>query len=268
MLFSPFTKESASMASTFRSIPCLIVAVLALAAPARADVTLVFAENGVPRTIRIFRMTSPGTTTYRELGEADVEAMRVLAGKGDDAGKGVSEEMAKAMAELEENLKGLPPEQQAMIRERMHAGSAMAGGAPETTYEPLSVQKKVGGYPVTGYRVLEDGEPTGEIWAARLQDVGLTEKDLTAVSAMATFLEDLTKDLPLAQDALEPRRFNPKADGFLGFPVLVVEGVGSDDETRTELQKILKGPVDPKQVQVPSTYTKETLVVPTAPEDK
>jgi hypothetical protein len=265
------------------------VAAVLVATPARADVTLVFAENGVPRTLwvtpetvaledvdgsrfyfdataQVFRMTRPGATTYQEFGARDVEAMRTMAGM-DDA-KNMDEEMAKAMAQIEDNLKGLPPEQQAMIREKMHAAApgGPGSGAPETTYEPMNAEKKIAGYPAKGYRVLEDGEATGEIWTTGLKDLGLTEKDLASVIAMAEFVESLSKDLPFARDSMEPRLFNPKAKGFLGIPVLVVEAAGTEDEARTELQKLVRGPVDPKNVRVPPTFKKESLGVPAASE--
>jgi hypothetical protein len=103
-----------------------------------------------------------------------------------------------AMAQLEEQLKNMTPEQRAMMEKMMgkKLGEMMAGGAP-AELPPLSYRAagagSVGGRPCKKYDVFRGEEKVSELCAARPETLELGPAEMAVFEKMKAIFDDMTK---------------------------------------------------------------------------
>lgn len=251
-------------------IPVLALGLACLAPPAKADMTMEMKqtmgkEKEAVETIRVaehrigidtggqnmvfrgdkkvFWIIDAEKKTYSEMDEAALKAM--------------GEQMNSAMTQMQEALKGMPPEQRAQM-EKMMGGKMKGMTPPKQTVKPMGQTKTINGFACAGYTV-SGGAGETEVWAA---DPKVLKLDATAMAAFKEFAEFMKSSFPgmeriadLAQDFDHPRE-----DQVPGFPVLSIHKDKSGKEDfRSELTKLTNGSVEASAFELPAGFKKTAM---------
>lgn len=117
----------------------------------------------------------------------DKQAMQSLTGQ-----------MNQAMGQIEDAMKHLTPEQQAIVN---HAMNGQAPTRQVTQQPPIDARRTrdtatVFGYPATRYEVWRHGRKTREMWVTDWRNVGGSQEVAALFAEMGGFLEELTSSLP------------------------------------------------------------------------
>ena len=170
---------------------------------------------------------------------ADVDASMILLFAGDDyqlilldrkenqyqvmdrkTAARINQAVSSAMAQMEEQLRQLPPEQRAMVEKMMGKKLGAAPEAPETppiTYRAAGAGS-AGGRPCKKYEAYQGPEKISELCAVPLDAIGLSSQEMAVFEKVATAMDDLTRsmrrhlDLGSIQSAVAAGRID-------GFPV-------------------------------------------------
>ena len=192
-----------------------------------------------------------GDRSYREMTPESMKQMRA--------------QMAGAMAQMQQNLQSMPPEQRKRIEAMMaQRGMGPQAGTPEqAVYEKDGDPKMVGQWSCTPYKVSVNGAERSQMCIAKLADVGLTRDDLKAFASLGVFMQSM-----MAGPGGEHRRpagvydFDAmsKSIGFDGIPVQTAH-VSTDG--KTEIESTIKS-VDRKSIpadafELPAGYTKQEM---------
>lgn len=180
--------------------------------------------------------------TYSELTKADVDR--------------IGGQVAGAMAQMQEQLKNMPPEQRAMV-EKMMQGRGMAGmGAPptrKTTYRPAGTDK-VGKWACSKYDGYQDGQKTSEVCAVAPEALGFAVADFEISRQLGDFLGKL---MPQTSDQVF-RVGSAAEQGFSGVPVRRVFSVGQA-QTTVELTDVTRQSFPASTFEVPAGFQKEAF---------
>lgn len=187
------------------------------------------AQSGVVLKGQVTQLKDNATSEIRMLVEAsrlridtrgeDVDASMILRIEGDDyqmimldnrrkeyramdkkAMAEIEEKVSSAMAQMQEHLKNMTPEQRAMMEKLMgkKMGEMMAGGAPSEP-PPLSYRETgtaaVHGRPCKKYDVFRGEEKVSELCAARPEALELGPEEMALFEKMRVVFEDMTKSL-------------------------------------------------------------------------
>ena len=182
--------------------------------------------------------------TYHEITKSDLDKARG--------------QLDQARAQMEAQLKNLPPDQRAavedMMKKRMPAAAA-GPKAPETTYERGPKGKKVGKWSCDVWKAKRNGTPASELCVARPGAVGVTPSDFAVFRDFAKMFEGFGADRQMADVWASAGSKDPNRPQ--GFPVQYVR-LGPDGKPKetTELRKVDKARVDPSKFQLPSGLKK------------
>jgi hypothetical protein len=194
------------------TLVCLF-SVVVFAPAVQADATLTMKDAGgkMDSVIEVkghmLRMSTPGQPDYmlydaqrdmvihvssseRQYMEIDRASMQEMA----NSMARVQQEMAPQIAQMREQLKNLPPEQRAMIEQRM--GGMANFGAMETT-SPVKVttvkrgSDKIAGFKCQRYDVMNDKTRVGDVCVATQADAGMSKADFSTVSSGMKFMRDM-----------------------------------------------------------------------------
>ena len=209
----------------------------------RADVT---GPNG-PTTVvfdgttQVLYMINAERKTYSELTKAEAEQM--------------GSQLSSAMAQMQEALKGMPPEQRAQM-EAMMKGRGLSGltaGAARTSYRKGGTQR-VGRWTCDVYEVQSNDQRTGELCTVNPQALNLSAADFAVSRQMADFMRAM---LPQVADTLFQVGGTDPA-GFAGVPVRRVATV-LGRETITEMTDATRQDIPDSLFVVPAGFTKEAF---------
>ncbi len=179
--------------------------------------------------------------TYREMTKADV----------DQAGG----QMAGAMAQMQEQLKNMPPEQRAMMEKMMQGRGGMPGmGAPppqKTVYRPAG-SDKVGQWTCSKYDGYQGDKKTSEICTVGPETLGLGVSDFDVTRQLGEFLGKL-----MPQNAGRVFSIGKVEDqGFSGVPVRRAFWTGQE-QTVVELTDVSRQSFPASTFEVPAGFQKE-----------
>jgi len=190
-------------------------------------------------TAQVIRMIDPERKTYRELTKADVDRL--------------GSQMSGAMAQVQEQMKNLPPEQ----RERMEAmmrGRGLGTAAVKTEYRRNGTDK-VGKWTCDKYDGYKKDEKVSEICTVPVATLGLTAADFEITRLAAQFFQQLTPQL--GEQLLS---IGSPEQGFSGIPVKTVVTVGQRQIT-TEVTDVARKTFPDDGYAVPAGYQKQELPV-------
>jgi hypothetical protein len=194
-------------------------------------------------TAQVMRMIDDDAKTYTEMAKADLERMR---GQVDGA-----------MAQMQERLKNMPPEQRARMEALMKGrGAAMTAAAgPPTEYKKVGTDK-VGRWTCDKYEGTKNGEKVSEVCTAAPSALGLTPADFEVTRQLAEFFKSM---MPQAADGLFAFSIgsttqNPNA--FSGLPVRFVSFRGGTIQTVSEVTEASRQNFPDALFQVPAGYQK------------
>jgi Domain of unknown function (DUF4412) len=194
-------------------------------------------------------MINDANKTYTEMTKADLDA--------------ISSQMAGAMAQMQDAMKNIPPEQraqmEAMMRGRGMAGRAGVGAAPaRPVYKPAGTDT-VGKWKCNKYEGFVDGQKTSEVCTVDPSVLGLTAADFAVTKDMAAMFQKMlpagaAKMMPT--DASQMFHLGSAEEGsFSGLPVRSMTMVAGQPVTQ-EITDVHRQAFPDSLFQPPAGYQK------------
>jgi hypothetical protein len=206
--------------------------------PSGRKQTIIFDGSG-----QVLRTVDDDAKTYTEMTKADLDRL--------------SGQMAGAMAQMQEQMKNMPPE----ARKRMEAamqGRGLPGGAgvaAKTEYKKVGTDK-VGKWTCDKYEGTRDGEKVAELCTVPPATLGFTPDDFEVTRQMAEFFSKL---VPQGADQMF-RIGSPTANGFAGLPVRSVTFRNGAPNTVSEITDASRQEFPDALFTVPAGYEKRDLL--------
>jgi len=190
----------------------------------------------------IFRSIDEQNKTYTEMTRADVER--------------ISSQMSGAMAQMQQQLQNLPPEQRARVEAMMQGGRGMVGAmaGPPPEYKKVGTDT-VGKWRCDKYEGTKNGEKSSEICTVDPSALGFTPSDFEVAKQLAEFF---AKMMPPGMDSLF-RVGAPGPNGFSGIPVRSVTFKGGTPQSTTEVTDVSRQNFPDELFAVPAGYTKREM---------
>jgi hypothetical protein len=190
----------------------------------------------------VLRSIDEQAKTYTEITKADVERM--------------SAQMSGAMAQMQQQLQNLPPEQRARVEAMMQGGrgmiGAMAGPPPE--YKKVGADT-VGKWRCDKYEGTKNGEKASEICTVEPAALGFAAADFEVAKQLGDFF---SKMMPPGMDALF--RFGAAGpNGFSGIPVRSVSYRNGAPQTTAEITDITRQNFPESLFIVPPGFQKREM---------
>jgi len=176
--------------------------------------------------------------TYSEMTKADVERL--------------GSQMSSAMAQMQEAMKKMSPEQRVMM-ESMMKGRMAAVGAPAqpTTYKKVGTGT-VGRWTCDRYEGYRNDQKTSELCTVDPSVLGFVPGDFEVSRKLAEFFKKLVPQN--AEDLFSLGK--PDEGGFSGVPVRRVFSMGQRQIT-TETADVTRQSFPPSTWEVPAGFTKK-----------
>jgi hypothetical protein len=189
-------------------------------------------------------MITDANQSYMELTKADLEAFAA--------------QMSGAMAQMQDMMKNLPPEQRAKYEAMMKArGGGAAGAAPAAKPEFKKVGTgTVGKWTCDKYEGYTNGQKTHEMCTVDPKALGLTPADFQVTRDMMEFFQAFQKLQPGGgQPSSQMFMLGAAQDGFSGIPVRSVTTTNGHTVT-FEISDVSRQAFPESTFQVPAGYKK------------
>src|SRR5206468_2059975 len=194
----------------------------------------VFVFDGATQVMRLINYDKK---TYGEMTKADV----------DRAGG----QMAAAMAQLQEQMKNLPPAQRAQMDAMMKSRGMTATGPVKTEYKKTGTDK-IGKWTCDKYDGFQNGQKISEVCAADPKVLGFTAADFHITQQLGEFFQRL---MPQTSDQMFTLG-TADAQGFSGVPIRRTLSIGGR-ETVTEITDISHQTFADSLFAVPAGFQKQ-----------
>jgi hypothetical protein len=196
-------------------------------------------------TAQVMRTIDDEAKTYSEVTKADIDRL--------------SGQMSGAMAQMQEQMKNMPPEARARMEEMMKGrGMAMPGSAPAaatTEYKKVGTDK-VGKWSCDKYEGTRGGQKVSEVCTVAPSALGFNTSDFEVTKQMAEFFSKL---IPQGADQL----FRIGADtpnGFSGVPVRTVTYRNGAPAGTSEITDVTRQNFPDSIFAVPAGYEKRDMM--------
>lgn len=192
-------------------------------------------------TAQVMRTIDDEAKTYTEMTRADVEQL--------------GGQVSGAKAQLEQQMKNMPPEARARMEEMMKGrGMTMAGAAP-IEYRKVGTDK-VGKWTCDQYEGTRNGKKTSEVCTVATTVLGFAPADFEVTRQMAEFFSKL---LPQgAEQMFSVGSATP--NGLAGVPVRTVTFRDGAVQSTTEMVEVSRQNFPDSTFTVPAGYTKRDLM--------
>ena len=151
--------------------------------------------------------------------------------------KQMGQQMSGAMAQMDAAMKGMPPEQRAMM-EKMMKGKMPQGAPVVRTVYTAKGSGTVNGFACTKYEGIRGAEKVSEVCAASASQIKVAPGDYQVFEKMKQFtagIQDAMKNSPFAAGI----QSSSVADsGMEGFPVQTVSFRNGQAASRMELKSV------------------------------
>lgn len=183
------------------------------------DTSMIFLTTGGNRML----ILNKARNEYQEIDQATMDQMGQM--------------MSGAMAQMEAAMKGMPPEQRAMM-EKMMKGKMP--GEPTATARTVYTAKgpaTVNGFRCTNYDGTQNGQKVEEVCAAQPSEIKISASDFQVVKKMQEFLAGMTsafENSPLRGMFASAA----SGSGVDGFPVRSTDFTNGKAVSRVELKEV------------------------------
>jgi hypothetical protein len=184
-------------------------------------------------------MVDHARKTYTEMTKADVDRLRG--------------QLNAAMAQMQEQLKNLPPAQRAQIEAVMKGRGMAPTQAPQIDYKRAGTDK-AGKWTCQRYEGFENGQKTSELCTVEPKTLGLALSDFAVAKQIASFVEGLlpaSSTQMLSLGTLEDR-------GVSGIPVKSLYGSGAN-QVVTEVLDLRRETFQDSLFTIPQGYTRQAM---------
>ncbi len=201
-----------------------------------SQVAFIFdAPKQVARTVNIDKKT------YTEMTKSEMSQMR--------------QQMDGAMAQMQEQLKNMPPEQRQLVEQMMRARGGLAAAAPAKIEYRKTGADKVGQWSCTTYDGFRGQEKVMSVCAADPKDLGVTASDFEITRQLQEFMKSLAP-----QNADQAFVLGTAEDqGFSGIPVRRTRYRNGAIDTVSEITEFRREAFPPATFDVPADFRKEAL---------
>jgi hypothetical protein len=226
--------------------------------------TVMYGENGKPTVAFILDLNAQTITQVNyEKRSYTSSTVKEFAQLIQGAQQVASEHMAKAMKQMQEQMKDMPPEQRKMMEEMMRSQMPKTGPAPQDCVEPKVEWRKTGqratiaGYPAVRYDVLADGKPESELWLAS----GIAAWREMDPQKLQRFASEMAKLAPRCGSVKGQHGFRGDDPAWKlaseGYPVRTVHR--SDGGVTMEVVKAESRSIPAAEFQPPAGFVRKTL---------
>jgi hypothetical protein len=192
-------------------------------------------------TAQVIRIINPERKTYREMTKADVERL--------------GGQMAGARAQMQDQMKNLPPEQ----RERMEAmlrGRGLAPGPLAKIEYRKAGTDKVGKWTCDKYDGYRNNEKVSELCTVNPSTLGVTIADFDIVKEAGKFFQQLAP-----QNVDQMFAVGGAEQGYSGIPVRSTISLGQNPIT-TEIVEVNRKAFSDDTYRVPAGFQKQEFPSP------
>jgi hypothetical protein len=189
--------------------------------------------DGAKQTLTIVNDTQK---TYSEMTKADVDR--------------IGGQMSAAMAQMQEQMKNMPPDQRERIQAMMGGRGMPGAAAPRTTYKKVGTDT-VGKWTCDKYDGYQDEKKVSEICTVDPKALGFTAADFQVTKQLAEFFAKL---MPQGADRIFAIG-SAEQQGYSGVPVRHVTITG-DQRITSELVDVKRESFPESTFTVPTGYTK------------
>src|SRR5262245_14729133 len=196
---------------------------------------------------QVLWMVSDADKSYRELTKADVEK--------------ISAQLNSVMPQIEEQLKGMSPEERAMVEGMMKGkmGGAMAGAAVKKTFVKSGGPETVNGFSCMVYDAMKGPDKVGRVWAADYKTLGVTKEDMKVFDSMYAFVEPMVGVMKEHFSGFMQKTGTPDdRTAVPGFPVKTVTTMKKGDQVE-ELKSLTHTEIPASAFELPAGYKKEQM---------
>jgi hypothetical protein len=193
-------------------------------------------------TAQVMRTIDDEAKTYTEMSKADMDKM--------------SAQMSGAMAQMQEQMKNMPPEARKRIEAAMQGRGVPGGGATAPTEYKKIGTDKVGKWTCDKYEGTRAGEKVSELCTVPPATLGFTSGDFEVTKQMAEFFSKL---VPQGGDQMF-KIGSPTANGFSGLPVRTVIFRNGAPSITSEITDASRQNFSDSIFAVPAGYTKRDLM--------
>src|SRR5262245_2840949 len=188
---------------------------------------------------QVLRMLDDEGKTYTEMSKADTERLRA--------------QMNGAMAQVQEQMKNLPPEQRARMEALMKGRGVIPATTEPTTYKKVGTDK-VGKWTCDKYEGTRNGEKVSEVCTVGPSALGFTPGDFEVTQQLAEFFSNMMPQL--AEGLFRIGSAAPNANSFSGLPVRFVSFRAGAPQMTSEVTDASRQSFPDALFQVPAGYQK------------
>ena len=188
-------------------------------------------------TAQVMRMVDVDKKTYSEMTKAEVDQM--------------GGQMSAMMAQMQEQMKNMPPERRAQM-EAMMAGRGMPGmAAPEKTVYRKTGTDRVGKWTCDKYEGYRGDKKVSDLCTVDPKALGFALTDFDVTKQLAAFFQQL-----MPQNAGQMFQIgNAEAQGFSGVPVRRSYAMGSQ-QIVTEISEVSRQAFSDATFAIPAGFQK------------
>ena len=171
--------------------------------------------------------------------------------------KKAADQAGAAMAQMQEQLKNMPPEQRAQMEKMLGANMPGAMSGKQDTYEAKDTGRNETseGRKCRVWNLLKNGAPHEELCVVPYSSLAGKENFEKAFKELADAAAGMTGNLPGANASIEARK------AVDGFPVRVryFDAAGKPRGTETVMTRWLEESLPASTFEIPAGYTKKEL---------
>jgi len=189
-------------------------------------------------------MVDTNKKTYSEMTRADLEQTR--------------KQMDSVMAQMQEQLKNLPPEQRQIMEQAMRGRGALPGAnaaaAPKVQYRATG-SDKVGQWSCAKYEGYVGQEKTAELCTVDPKTFGLSAADFDVARQLAEFMKTI---VPASAGQMFVHG-TVEDQGFSGIPVRQTSFRNGAVESTSEITEFRRDSFPASTFEIPSGFRKEAM---------
>jgi hypothetical protein len=167
----------------------------------------------------------------------------------------VKVQIEQGKKQMEEQLKAMPEEQRAQMREMMNNQIGQFDKAAKIKFKQVASGVEINKWKCVQYESLIDEEKHEDIWAADWEQIGLKKTDAEILKKFGSLFEGISPET----NAFFHTGGSESAGGFDGFPVLVVEYKEGAKFEKSEVTSIGNKKLEGDLFALPEGFTKVSL---------
>jgi uncharacterized protein DUF4412 len=217
-----------------------------------------FVQNGGEEVI-IFDLNTS------EMTQIDTQKKTYFVAKPEEIFKATQDVMAKAKAQMEEQLSKLPPEQRAKMEEMMKShgmGKPGASKPEDITLKTPGTIENIAGYKSEKFEVYRNGKLSEEIWTSKDVVPGNEFDSKKMANYMKEMEQMASKANPYKESTGSGLDEGAKIYNQIyetGFPMRSVDYSSTGSASIEEIVSVAKADIADKEFQAPAGYKKVTL---------